>query len=258
MKFSELDSQMRVFETSHDHCVLPGMWVAARIDGRSFTRLTKETLKLERPYDIKMHEWMVATVRHLIEDSGFCVVYGYTQSDEISLLFHYEEKTFGRKLRKFNSVLAGEASACFTLLSGVHACFDCRVIQLPSIQHVEDYFRWRHADSHRNALSSHCYWLLREKFCFSAREATARLSGMTMSEKNELLFQRGINYNDLPLWQRRGTGLYWETYSKEATNPVTGQAVVADRRRIKVDYALPKGDDYGEMIRCLAEGKYNA
>lgn len=47
---------------------------------------------------------------------GFNVIYGYTESDEISLLFHPQENSFSRKFRKFNSVLAGEASAKFSIL----------------------------------------------------------------------------------------------------------------------------------------------
>ncbi len=47
MKFDELDARLRVFETAHDLCVLPGLFMVARIDGRNFTRLTKETHKFE-------------------------------------------------------------------------------------------------------------------------------------------------------------------------------------------------------------------
>ena len=36
MKFEQLDRRMRVYETAHDHCVLPGVHIVARIDGRSF------------------------------------------------------------------------------------------------------------------------------------------------------------------------------------------------------------------------------
>ena len=41
MKFDDLDENMRVYETAHDHCVLPGMFMVARIDGRSFSQLTR-------------------------------------------------------------------------------------------------------------------------------------------------------------------------------------------------------------------------
>ena len=41
MKSNELDKRMRVYETAHDYCVPPQIYIVARIDGRSFTRLTK-------------------------------------------------------------------------------------------------------------------------------------------------------------------------------------------------------------------------
>src|SRR5262245_6677850 len=95
MNFDELDAKMRIFETAHDHVVLPGIYIVARIDGRGFTRLTKEKHSFEAPFDIKFKDMMVSTVEHLM-DCGFRVVYGYTQSDEISLLFHRDENAFGR------------------------------------------------------------------------------------------------------------------------------------------------------------------
>ena len=39
MKFDDLDQTMRVYETAADYCVLPGMFMVARLDGRSFTTL---------------------------------------------------------------------------------------------------------------------------------------------------------------------------------------------------------------------------
>ena len=250
MKFDDLDMEMRVYETAHDHCVLPGIFMVARIDGRSFTRLTKEVHEFEAPYDPRFRDHMVATTRHLME-CGFRVVYGYTQSDEISLLFHRDESSFGRKMRKFNSVLAGEASAKFSLLLGDHAAFDCRVSELPSERIVIDYFRWRSEDAHRNALNSHCYWTLRKQGK-NQRAATSQLEGMSVADKNELLFQEaGINFNDLPLWQRRGMGVYWETFTKDATNPKTGEAVQAERRRLKTDFELPMRDEYSAFVGRL-------
>ena len=115
MKFDELDLKMRVFETSADFCVLPEMFMVARLDGRSFTRLTKEVRQFEAPFDEQFRDLIVQTAESLMS-CGFRVVYAYTESDEISLLFDPEERLFGRKLRKYNSILAGEASATFSLL----------------------------------------------------------------------------------------------------------------------------------------------
>lgn len=250
MKFSELDAAMRVYETAHDHSVLPGIFMVARIDGRSFTRLTKEVHDFEAPFDAQFRDHIIATTQHLMS-CGFKVVYGYTQSDEISLVLHRDEDSFDRKLRKLNSVLAGEASAKFSLLLGDLAAFDCRICQLPSLDKVVDYLRWRNEDAHRNALNAHCYWALRRDGK-SARAATRALSGLSVAEKNELLFTVAeINFNDLPNWQKRGTGLYWETYEKAAKNPITNQAVTTTRRRIATDLELPMREEYNAFVRTI-------
>lgn len=252
MKFDELDSKMRVFETAHDHCVLPGLYIVARLDGRSFTRLTKEVHKFDAPFDERVRDLMVETVEHLM-NCGIDITYGYTQSDEISLLFAYQENTFNRKLRKLNSVLAGEASAKFSLLLGDIACFDCRISQLPNLEEVVNYFRWRSEDAHRNSLNAHCYWCLRRDGK-SVTQATSMMKGLSVADKNELLFQHGINYNQLPNWQKRGVGLYWEEYHKLGYNPITNEAVPALRRRIRRDFNLPMKDEYSQFIANLVIG----
>ena len=249
MKFDELDRRMRLFETASDQFAVPGIYMVARLDGRSFTRLTREVHRFEAPFDVRFRDLMVSTTGHLMQ-CGFRIVFGYSQSDEISLLFDRDEDSFGRKLRKYLSILAGEASAKFSSDLGAPASFDCRISQLPSPEYVCDYFRWRAEDAHRNSLNSHCYWTLRKRG-YSAEDATAFLHGKSVSEKNELLFMAGINYNELPAWQKRGTGLYWETYRREEKDRLTNQPVSASRRRLKVDYELPAKDRYSEFLLAL-------
>ena len=70
MKFDELDARMHVFETAHDYTVLPGLYMVARIDGRNFTRLTKEVHKFEAPYDERFRNMMIETTAHLM-NCGF-------------------------------------------------------------------------------------------------------------------------------------------------------------------------------------------
>lgn len=247
MKFDDLDAKMRVYETAHDLCVLPGIYMVARIDGRSFTKLTKETHEFEAPFDPRFRDMMVGTTRYLVAETGLRIVYGYTESDEISLLFHRDETSFGRKLRKLNSVLAGEASAKFTHLLGDVAAFDCRISQLPTRALVIDYFRWRNEDAHRDALNAHCYWQLRKEGR-SATAATAEIEGKSIADKNELLFSRGTNFNELPQWQRRGIGVVWEDYEKQGLNPTTGETTRAWRRRLATVMELPMKEDYEAFV----------
>lgn len=251
MNFDELDKKMRIYEQSVDQCVLPDLYLVARLDGRNFSRLTKEVCDFEAPFDVRFRDMMVNTVKKLM-DCGFRVAYGFTESDEISLLFHKEENTFGRKIRKFNSILAGTASAEFSLQLGQAIAMDCRVVPLPTLERVQDYFLWRQEDAHRNALNAHCYWLLRKEEQ-DAASATAQLEGKSIAYKNELLFSRGINFDTLPSWQKRGIGIYWADVQKEGFNPITKQPVTTTRRGLQINYELPLGEEYARMVAAFVE-----
>jgi tRNA(His) guanylyltransferase len=253
MKFDDLDAKLRRFETAHDRCVPEGVHIVARIDGRSFTRLTKETHAFETPFDVRVRDMMIATTAHLME-CGLRAVYGHTQSDEISILFHLRETSFGRKTRKLATILAGEASAAFALALGAHAAFDARICELPDRETVRDYFRWRAEDAFRNALSAHCYWALRREGADVAT-ATARFEGAGPEVKRAFLAERGIDFDALPVWQRRGTGLVWESYEREAVDRRSGAAVMATRRRVAPLPELPAGDAYAQLIMSLVEAE---
>lgn len=253
MKFEQLDRRMRVYETAHDHCVLPGVHMVARIDGRSFSHLTRVAQKFDAPYDARFRDHMVATLRHVMT-CGFGALYGYTQSDEMSVLLLRDDALFGRKLRKLLSVLAGEASAAFSVRLGSVAAFDCRISQLPTTDDVVDYFRWRYEDAHRNALNGHCYWLLRGQG-LDDHAATQRLSGVSVAARNELLFQHGINFNDVPAWQKRGIGLRWEEVPRAGVDPRTGAEVVRSRAELVTLDELPMKDAYDAFVRGIVDGQ---
>ena len=93
MKFDDLDRKNAIFETAADDCVPPGMFMVARLDGRSFTRLTKETHDFEVPFDERFRDLMVETSESLM-NCGFRVIYACAVSDEISLLFDPGRATF--------------------------------------------------------------------------------------------------------------------------------------------------------------------
>ncbi len=113
-----------------------------------------------------------------------------------------------------------------------------------------DYFRRRQLDAARCALHAWCYSTLREKGA-SADEAARALFGKGRARKNEPLFHAGVNYNDVPAWQRRGVGLLWETYEKPGYDPVRRQTVTAARRRLRVNMELPAHAAYDDFIRRL-------
>ncbi|HEY8937431.1 MAG TPA: tRNA(His) guanylyltransferase Thg1 family protein [Cyclobacteriaceae bacterium] len=247
MKFEMLDKKMRAFEENLNQFVLPEVYIVARLDGRGFTRLTKELLLLEKPFDETFRDAMIETVSHLM-NCGFKITYGYYQSDEISILFDKNENGFARKIRKLLSILSGEASAKFTSQMGAMGVFDCRIIPLPTEELVVDYFRWRSEDASRNALNAWCYWTLRKNGA-SVAEATKKLEGKSVAYKNQFLFENDINYNDLPAWQKRGIGFRYETVETSAVNPKTENIVSTSRKKLNVEMTLPLHVEYESMIK---------
>ncbi len=72
---------------------------------------------------------------------------------------------------------------------------------------------------------------------------------MSVPAKNEFLFSKGgINFNDLPRWQKRGIGLYWQSVEKAAVDGKTGKPVTARRRQIKIDHDLPMRDAFSAFV----------
>lgn len=230
MQFDDLERQMRRFELTLDRRLSPDVFHIARLDGRGFTKLTKETIAFERPFDRRFHDAMLQVCRHLMT-SGFRVALCYTQSDEISLLLEKQNQAFQAKERKAISLLAAEASAVFSLAVGQPAAFDCRLSPLPALDDVIDYFRWRMEDAGRNALSAYCYWTLRGEGC-APSEAERQLDGLSSREKRRLLLGRGIDFDAQDGWKRHGVFLKWERFAHQGRNPLTGADVTTSRRRV--------------------------
>jgi tRNA(His) 5'-end guanylyltransferase len=243
MNPDDFEQRMRDLEYFHGLRVLPGTWPVLRLDGRSFSRLTEA--QFEKPFDLRFHELMCKTTEALVTELG--ATYGYTESDEISVLLPNTSDAFDRSVEKLVSISASIAGGTFSLALGAVAQFDCRIWMGAQKELVLDYFRWRQADAARCALNGWAYWTLR-KAGRTVEEATKDLHSQSVAYKNELLFQNGINFNDVPTWQKRGTGVYWETFEKEGFNPKLGQPVTATRRRIKVDRDLPMAEEYGSFV----------
>lgn len=248
MRFDDLDAEMRKFETLHDRFVDEKKFLVARLDGRNFTGLS-ERLELRRPFDDYMNVAMVEVMRYLME--RFSCYYGYTQSDEISLFFSKTENSFNLKYRKLLSVMAGEASAAFSQSTRVRGAFDCRLSELPTVQRVVDYFRWRGSDSLRNSLSSYCFWTLVNEDGQSKRMAASMLNGLNDKKKKEILKAQGVDFDSVPRWQKYGVAMYYKPLMKRAVNLATEEECNVNRRELVVDRELPEGDDYSVFLKRL-------
>lgn len=130
--------------------------IYARIDGRSFSRFTGG---MNRPFDDRMTSAMIETTRYLVDKTHARI--GYTQSDEISLVWQAESESsdifFAGKVQKMVSVLASMAAAKFATVTpeGFRdrlPHFDARVFQLPSRAEAANAILWRAMDARKNAI----------------------------------------------------------------------------------------------------------
>lgn len=197
-----------------------------RIDGKAFHTYTRE---LARPFDDGLMEDMDLTAAYLCKNI-MGAKFAFVQSDEISLLIcDFEDldsqSWYDNNLQKICSVSASMATRAFNearmkrLGTGdmKWAEFDSRVFQIPQIAEVENYFIWRQQDTTRNSISSVSHML------YSQRE----LEGKSFDEQQEMIFQKGINWNDYSPKYKRGRMIVKETYEKD--NPENNNTSLRSR-----------------------------
>lgn len=110
---------------------------------------------------------------------------------------------FDGRIQKICSVLAAKCSVFFNRrLSAMlpekadaAPVFDCRVWNVPNVEEGANVFLWRELDATKNSIS------MAARHYYSHRE----LDGKNGAEMQEMLFQKGANWNDYPAFFKRGT-----------------------------------------------------
>lgn len=223
MKSDALGDRMKAYERREtDHRFMNFAPVVARMDGRGFS---KWTAGLARPYDENLSKVMIEVTRRLVAETGARI--GYTQSDEITLVMLVDEigqsMMFDAKAQKLCSVLAAMTTSFFMVecieRGGEELArramrapqFDARVFQVPNRGEATNAVLWREQDAAKNSVS------------MSARSfyEHSELQGKTGPQMQEMMFQKGQNFNDYPSFFKRGTFLQARTRTE--TLPVEVQ-----------------------------------
>ncbi len=212
-----LGDRMKKFYEDRTRISLPRRaYTIIRIDGKAFHTYT---VGLLQPFDNGLIDDMNKTTEYLCKNIQG-VKFGYVQSDEISLLLtDFDELStnawFDGNLQKICSISASMATSEFNRLRMIRSCmggdiegyldpidlskfkmatFDARVFQIPSSVEVENYFIWRQKDCTRNSISSVAQSL------YSAKELNKKNTDMMQ----EMIFQKGINWNEYSPREKRG------------------------------------------------------
>lgn len=194
---------------------MPCLPVVARLDGRGFSRFTKG---LDRPYDQRMIDCMVETTKYLVDHTN--AVTGYTQSDEITLVWHPDKDIwFDGRISKLTSQLAAQATVFFyrEVIRNLPPeygdklpTFDARVWTVPSKQEAVNAVLWREQDATKNSIT------MAASTVYSHKELLHKNS----SDKRQMLLERGINWNDYPSSFKRGVYVQRKEVRKLTPNEI--------------------------------------
>jgi tRNA(His) 5'-end guanylyltransferase len=249
-----------------------------RLDGKAFHTFTKG---YERPFDDELIEMMNLTTKYLCENIQGCVM-GYTQSDEITLVLQdYDKLTtdawYDGQVQKIVSIAASMATACFNRLLMINyfaddgykkgvsshfedemtreevgdhqipirkiinyfsfndpkALFDARVFTIPERGEVVNNLIWRQQDAVRNSISMVAQSLYSHK----------ELYKKSTNEMQEMIFQKGQNWNDLDVGKKRGRMVVREMLDKQINQNV------AKKLKEQEDERLVWHEKYGYRLR---------
>jgi tRNA(His) guanylyltransferase len=200
MGYDKLGTRMKEFYEYRTCYMLPRRtFTIVRVDGKAFHSYTRG---LQKPFDDQLMFDMNETARFLcnnIQGAKFAFV----ESDEISVLMTDFEKFttdawFDGNIQKIVSVSASLATGIFNQLRpGKLAFFDSRVFTLPYKTEVENYFIWRQQDATRNSIVSVAQSLYSHK----------ELMNKKTDEMQEMIFKKGINWNNYEPKYKRGRGI---------------------------------------------------
>jgi tRNA(His) guanylyltransferase len=169
-----------------------------RIDGKAFHTYTAD---YEKPFDHNLIRDMDRAAKDMLQDL-MGVQFCYIQSDELSFLLTDFTKPgtqawFDGNLQKMCSVGASMYTAYFNQYRSKlepPAMFDCRIFTIPDRTEVENYFIWRQQDATRNSINQVARSLYSHK----------ELQDLRRADIQELIFQKGVNWDTYPVHLKRG------------------------------------------------------
>lgn len=256
MKRDDLGNRMKTFyEEIPKTKLMRRMPVVIRIDGKAFHTFARG---FKRPFDDVLIKTMQETAKYLCENIQGCSL-AYTQSDEISLLLidyqRFETSAwFDYEIQKMCSISASMATMAFNnifrdMVGELHikgtleeeyscilykvaqkgAMFDSRVFNIPR-EEVTNYFYWRQLDASRNSVQ------MVGQANFSHKE----LQHKSCNDIQDMLMtQKGINWNDFPAYQKRGSCVVRNKVVLESDD-VTEKCMLRDPKQGENNWIIDK------------------
>ncbi len=262
-KNDSLGDRMKRYESVSRNFLPRRIPAVIRVDGKAFHTFTRG---MRKPFDRILMNTMQLTMRELCRNIQGCV-FGYTQSDEITLVLTdyatiQTDAWFGYNVQKMTSIAASMATLYFNSFFTAEvfgaideypddekgtsedwdyllmlaqkkpnkALFDARVFSMP-VDDVCNCLIWRQQDATRNSIEA----------VGQANFSHNELQGKSCNDIQEMLWsQRSLNWNDFPVDCKRGSCCFrveQETPMEDPRNP--GQSINITRREWRIDREPP-------------------
>lgn len=242
-----LDDRMKLYEKE---IKLPiNIPVILRVDGRAFHTFTRG---MKKPFDEDFISMMNEIGVSLCNDIQNCRM-AFLQSDEISFLLYnkiYSSTWFDNSIQKMASIAASRASSVATSWINKNMpnrrapiSFDARVNIYP-LKDVVNYFIWRQQDWERNSVQ------MVARSYYSQKQ----VHGKVQSEMQEMIFQKGDNWNDYPTYLKRGRCIV-KTKQNTYTKNKHFEGVV-ERSKWVIDNEIPILKDERDYILSKLEDEF--
>ncbi|AAV50531.1 putative tRNA(His) guanylyltransferase [Acanthamoeba castellanii mimivirus] len=219
-----IGDRMKRFEAKYDFKIEPQNYFCVRLDGNKFSNFTR---KFEKPYDVRFSQAMVMTTIDTINKFGART--GFTQSDEITLIFDKAipddfkkhityNHLFNGRVSKLLSIVSSYVSVRFNhhfrlltsnltniysqetleLINGGTAIFDARILEFDENNKYEmlNHLIWRSVkDCYRNAVQTYAHHIF----------GPAKIKYLNREQMIQLIEENtNIVWSNIPLWQKYG------------------------------------------------------
>lgn len=262
------------------------MPVVIRIDGKAFHTFTRG---FQKPFDKVLGNAVVRTMEYLCKNIQGCV-FGYTQSDEITLLLiDYQMfdtcAWFDYEVQKMCSISASMATMAFNRYFSIEVSDYCNNIPRDEDGNLDSelYDQWKvylKAVDKGAMFDSRCFNIPKEEACnlvywrqLDATRNSIQMVGQANFSHNQLQGkscnmiqdmlheQRGINWNDYPTRWKREVACHKVIENFVEIEPSDGWApdkeIPKARSYWKIDYEMPilKGEDREYVDRHIFVGE---
>lgn len=254
-----LGDRMKAYEAPSRIELMKRTYTICRVDGKAFHTFTK---KFKRPFDEVFMSFMDQTAQYMCEKIMGARL-AYVQSDEITILLtdfetHQTQAWFDYSLQKMCSIASSMATNAFNkayITKHLEALkdlvntdlaqdrikelklaeFDARVFQVPNRIEAFNAILWRQQDCTRNSIQSVAQSLYSPK----------QMHGKNTNILQEMIFQKGINWNDFEPYFKRGRVIRKEANESGRVKWVVDRNIpIFSQEKDYLYNLIPKEDDY--------------